>query len=163
MIRKIRSPKPEHVRVIFELPSCIWADRIFLTGDFNGWDQSDIPMRQDRNGVWQAVLDLPVGARYEFLYVIDGQWRTDSHADGYAHNSYGSQNSIVVTELLEVVPHSESTSSLVHEEQVPRTITSGRLRTNVIQERLVYEDARPDPRQEAAASVQPDRLIQAAA
>lgn len=99
MIHKSRAPNPGFVRVVFELPSCVWADRIFLTGDFNDWEENELPLRQDRNGVWKAVLDLPVGRQYEFRYIIDGQWRTDSHADGFASNMYGSQNSLVIAEL----------------------------------------------------------------
>ena len=39
MIHKTQSPLPGHVRVVFELPSCIWADRIFVVGDFNHWNE----------------------------------------------------------------------------------------------------------------------------
>lgn len=99
MIRKYRSPNPGHVRVVFELPSCVWADRISVTGDFNDWNQAAHPLVQNRQGVWQVAVDLPIGHTYQFRYVIDGQWRTDSHADGFADNGYGSQNSIVTAEL----------------------------------------------------------------
>ena len=113
MIRKHRSPLPGHVRVVFELPSCIWADRIYLTGDFNDWQSDDIVLNQTRSGVWQATLDLPLGKSYEFRYVIDGQWRTDSHADGISENDYGSQNSVVVAELPDGEPF--VTPGLIHE------------------------------------------------
>ncbi|MDQ3247863.1 MAG: isoamylase early set domain-containing protein [Chloroflexota bacterium] len=98
MIRKTSSPQPDHVRIIFELPACLWADRIFLVGDFNGWCESATPMRQDRDGIWRATLDLPVGGQHEFRYLIDGHWKTDSHADGFAGNRYGSENSVVNVE-----------------------------------------------------------------
>ena len=101
MIRKYRSPVPGHVRVVFELPSCVWADRISLTGEFNNWRENDILLQQTRSGVWQAAVDLPLGASYQFRYVVDGQWRTDSHADGLSSNMYGSQNSFVIAELPE--------------------------------------------------------------
>lgn len=119
MIRKYRSPLPGHVRVVFELPSCVWADRIFLTGDFNDWQQDDIRLQQDRTGVWQTTLDLPCGRQYEFRYLIDGQWRTDSHADGFADNQFGSENSVVDTNLPateQVVPD----TALVHDSRPKR-------------------------------------------
>ena len=53
-----------------------------------------------RNAVWQATIDLPMGIHYEFRYIIDGQWHTDFHADGYADNSFGSYNSVVLAELV---------------------------------------------------------------
>jgi hypothetical protein len=120
MIRKYRSPVPGHVRVVFELPSCVWADRISLTGDFNNWRENDILLQQTRSGVWQAAVDLPLGARYQFRYVVDGQWRTDSHADGISDNIYGTQNSFVVAEL----PESEQiqeTPGLIRESRPLRT------------------------------------------
>lgn len=95
MIRKIAAPTPGYVRVLFELPSCLWADRIFLVGDFNQWNDTATPMHQGRDGVWRATVDLPHGSSYEFRYLIDGKWTSDSHADGFAQNSYGVSNSVV--------------------------------------------------------------------
>jgi hypothetical protein len=99
MIYKQPSPVNGHVRVIFELPSCIWADKICLTGDFNHWEKSNLPMRQTRSGVWRIEIDLPSGTRHEFRYLIDGHWQTDYHADGNATNQYGTDNSVVFAEL----------------------------------------------------------------
>jgi hypothetical protein len=123
VIRKSQSPLPGHVRVVFELPSCVWADRIYVTGDFNDWQQQDTPLRQDRSGVWLAAVDLPRGKSYQFRYVIDGQWRTDSHADGFAENSFGSQNSIVVAELPDAGLIIE-TGSLIRESLPQRPFTT---------------------------------------
>ncbi len=95
MIRKVAAPTPGYVRVLFELPSCLWADRIFLVGDFNQWNDTATPMHQGRDGVWRATVDLPHGSSYEFRYLIDGKWTSDSHADGFAQNSFGVSNSIV--------------------------------------------------------------------
>ena len=95
MIRKIVAPTPGYVRVLFELPSCLWADRIFLVGDFNQWNDTATPMHQGRDGVWRATVDLPHGSSYEFRYLIDGKWTSDSHADGFAQNSFGVSNSVV--------------------------------------------------------------------
>ena len=99
MIRKHSSPIAGHVRVVFELPPGIWADRVFVAGDFNDWDEAGIPMVLTQDGVWQAALDLPAGTRHEFRYRIDGEWRTDYHADGYTSNLHGTENSVVVAEL----------------------------------------------------------------
>jgi 1,4-alpha-glucan branching enzyme len=121
MIRKYRSPIAGHVRVVFELPSCVWADRISLTGDFNEWRENDIMLQQTRSGVWQATVDLPIGTRYQFRYVVDGQWRTDSHADGTSDKSFGSQNSLEIANL----PESEQiqdTAGLIRESRPLRNL-----------------------------------------
>lgn len=123
MIRKYRSPIPGHVRVVFELPSCVWADRISLTGDFNEWRENDIMLLQARSGVWQATVDLPLGARYQFRYVVDGQWTTDCHADGMSDNEFGSQNSVIIATLPESEQMQE-TPGLIRESRPLRTYAS---------------------------------------
>lgn len=121
MIYKEPSTTPEHVHVIFELPSCIWADKVCLTGDFNQWNAGSDPMRQTRSGVWRAELDLPAGQRYEFRYLIDGHWQTDYHADGNATNRYGTENSIVCAELppAVVASHQNKDAKANSERQLP--------------------------------------------
>jgi hypothetical protein len=101
MIHKRPSPKPGHIRVVFELPSCIWADRIFLVGDFNQWVATATPMQQERDGFWRAVVDLPAGSQCAFRYLIDGEWKTDYHGDGFATNSFGIDTSVVYAVLPE--------------------------------------------------------------
>jgi hypothetical protein len=120
MIRKYNSPIAGHVRVVFELPSSVWADRISLTGDFNEWRENDIMLQQTRSGVWQAAVDLPFGTCSHFRYIVDGQWCTDSHADGMSDNTYGSQNSLVIANL----PESEQaieTPGLIRESRLLHT------------------------------------------
>lgn len=99
MIRKQPSPNPEHVRVGFEMPAIIWADRVYLVGDFNGWDVTATPMHQDRDGYWRAYLDLPANRRYQFRYWINGQWYTDHAADGFQGDSPHTIASVVETTL----------------------------------------------------------------
>ncbi len=86
MISKSPANRPGYVSIQFELPSCVWADRIFVSGDFNDWNGTAIPMRQERDGVWRARVELESGQRYQFRYLIDGRWQTDNHADGFADN-----------------------------------------------------------------------------
>ncbi len=107
MLYKARSPIPNHVRIRFELPSCLWADRICVVGDFNQWQASATPMIQDRDGVWRADIDLPYGSQAEFRYLIDGQWKTDYHADGFVTNHMGVENSVVKANLPETIPSTE--------------------------------------------------------
>jgi len=113
VIKKVASPTAGWLYVSFELPSCLWADRIFLVGDFNQWDESSMPMRQDRDGIWRVTVELPLGHCYEFRYLIDGTWMSDSHADGFAQNSFGISNSIVQTTM--PVTAMESIDSQIHE------------------------------------------------
>jgi hypothetical protein len=138
MIYKTPSPHARLACVEFELPSCVWADRIFVSGTFNNWSESALPMRQDRDGIWRARLELPLGQRHEFRYVIDGRWQTDYHADGFTENDFGSHNSIVDLTLVMVLPMVERAGSQVPEEQVntpphlpaPSNVAMGALRSS---------------------------------
>lgn len=99
MIRKEPSPREGCVRVLFEIPASLWADRVYLVGDFNHWDPRTLPFRRAHNGVWSITLDLPAHRRYEFRYLIDDHWCTDYHADGWATKSGPGLNSLVETTL----------------------------------------------------------------
>jgi hypothetical protein len=70
-------------------------------------------MRQDRDGVWRATVDLPCGSRSEFRYLIDGQWKTDYHADGFTTNVYGTDNSFIEATLPDKVLTLERKTSQV--------------------------------------------------
>jgi len=74
MIKKIyfKANGRELARVTFSLPSNIWADRINLVGDFNGWDCTSQPFRRDRDGAWTISVDLEIGQSYKFYYLSDG-------------------------------------------------------------------------------------------
>ena len=99
MIHKETVPGGKKVQVTFELPSSIWAERVNLVGDFNDWDTTKHEMRQARNdGNWRITLVLPTGREYQFRYLVNGRdWHNDWHADKYASNRYGTDNSVVCT------------------------------------------------------------------
>ena len=85
-------------RVTFVLPESIWADHIYLVGEFNQWNSTSHPMRQTLQGQWTITLDLPAGPAYEFRYLCDGEWLNDNQADGYVPNPHGAHNFIVRTD-----------------------------------------------------------------
>ena len=86
MIRKTESILPKHIQVTFELPSDVWGDKLCVVGEFNHWSIGATPLRQDRDGTWRAVLDIPCNHCYEFYYWIDGQVCTDSRSDRCAYH-----------------------------------------------------------------------------
>ena len=71
--------------------------KVYLAGDFNGWNYSKTPMRKNPKGKYRVTLNLKPG-RYQFRYYADNQWYNDNQADTYENNNYGSQNSVVVIE-----------------------------------------------------------------
>ena len=87
------------VRVTFTLPDSIWADKIYLVGDFNHWNRTSHPFRRDRTGRWILTVDLEPGRAYQFRYLCDNdRWMNESQADAHVHNRYGSDNFVVITD-----------------------------------------------------------------
>lgn len=97
MIRKEPVTGKGQVRVTFELPSTMWAERVNLVGDFNDWDTTATPMTHNRSDAnWKVTIELEAGRRFRFRYLIDGkEWLNDWHADDHLENPYGSFDSVV--------------------------------------------------------------------
>jgi 1,4-alpha-glucan branching enzyme len=97
MIQKQPAKKKGFVRVTFELPSNMWAERVNLVGEFNDWDTTATTMVRGRSDAnWKATVDLPAGQRFRFRYLVDGkEWLNDWHADDHVENPYGSFDSVV--------------------------------------------------------------------
>jgi len=98
MVRK-QSLSNGRVSVTFELPASIWADSIYLVGDFNNWDTNSLPMKQRRSdGVWEITLPLDAGREYQYRYLVNGtDWQNDSQAERYTPNPFSSENSVLTT------------------------------------------------------------------
>ena len=89
-----RSPqktKEKPVEFILEMPN---ASSVAVAGTFNNWDGQRTPMIRDGAG-WKASLSLSPG-RYEYRFVVDGQWVSDPKARESATNEFGSTNSVLV-------------------------------------------------------------------
>jgi 1,4-alpha-glucan branching enzyme len=71
------------------------AHSVVVVGSFNGWDVSRTPMRPGSGGAWKATVWLPAG-RYEYRFVVDGQWISDPGARESVQNTFGSTNSVLV-------------------------------------------------------------------
>jgi 1,4-alpha-glucan branching enzyme len=75
------------------------SGEVFLCGDFNQWAPQSLRMiRRDGSGRWEKRLILLPG-RYEYKFVVDGQWMCDPHAPAEVRNPYGSINSVVEVRL----------------------------------------------------------------
>ncbi len=100
MIVKESCPRPDKVLVTFRLPSSIWAESVYLVGDFNGWNRRSHPLVHSRtdDGTWQITLELDKGKTYQFRYLINGRdWQNDWNADNYVANPFGGDNSVLET------------------------------------------------------------------
>jgi len=71
------------------------AETVFLCGDFNEWSPRSLRMfRRADQGQWKKHLPLPPG-RYEYKFVVDGEWIHDAKAEENKPNVHGSINSVL--------------------------------------------------------------------
>jgi 1,4-alpha-glucan branching enzyme len=89
---KAQRPVEKPVEFILNLPQ---ARSAAVAGSFNDWDVSRTPMSPEPGGGWKATVWLPAG-RYEYRFVVDGQWISDSSAKETVQNTFGSTNSVLV-------------------------------------------------------------------
>ena len=80
-------------RVMFSL-SAPEARRVAVLGDFNKWTADKYSMKKDENGVWRRNAMIPAG-RYEYRFLVDGQWWNDPKNDQTCWNCFGTQNNIL--------------------------------------------------------------------
>jgi len=83
--------KRRRVTLTIEAPH---AETVFLTGDFNQWDEMKHPMKKGKQGVWQKIVMIQPG-RYEYRFLVDGKWRNDPTNDQIIANCFGSINNIL--------------------------------------------------------------------
>jgi len=69
---------------------------VYLAGDFNNWqpDAKDYRLRKFKGDIWKKMLKLKPG-RYEYQFVVDGQWWCDPENDKRATNPYCTENSVI--------------------------------------------------------------------
>ncbi|MEW6100785.1 MAG: glycogen-binding domain-containing protein [Candidatus Omnitrophota bacterium] len=70
------------------------ARKVSLAGSFNNWDPKKLTAKKDTKGNWKVKVNLKPG-RYEYKFVVDGNWQNDPSCNACVPNSLGSQNCIV--------------------------------------------------------------------
>jgi 1,4-alpha-glucan branching enzyme len=73
------------------------AKNVLLAGNFTDWEASPKPMKPNKSGVWKVVVSLAPG-RYEYRFIVDGQWVDDPSATERAANPYGGCNCVLVVD-----------------------------------------------------------------
>jgi 1,4-alpha-glucan branching enzyme len=70
------------------------ANEVFLIGDFNEWNPKTHPMKSNENGTWVRNVIIPPG-KYEYKFLVDGQWKEDPQNDQLYPNCFGTYNNII--------------------------------------------------------------------
>jgi len=100
------SPKPQDKKAIktktsgrnvkFALSSPA-AVEVLLAGEFNNWDTWSIPLKKSNDGIWSIDIRLLPG-RYEYNFIVDGNWVQDTSSPEMVTNPFGTQNSVIMIE-----------------------------------------------------------------
>ena len=69
------------------------AKQVCVAGSFNNWHAGAV-LLQRHGSEWVGEIRVAPG-RYEYLFVVDGQWLTDPSADEQVPNPFGGFNSLL--------------------------------------------------------------------
>ncbi len=88
----IRNKKKGSVTFVFDgAPN---AKKVFLAGSFNAWDSASDRMTKSKDGTFKYRMDLKPG-RYEYKFIVDGQWHNDTNGEETTPNEFGESNNVV--------------------------------------------------------------------
>jgi len=73
------------------------AQSVFIAGDFNQWNPSSHPLKAGANGTWRISFGLKPG-RYEYRFIVDGEWQNDPACSSFVENPFGTSNSLKILE-----------------------------------------------------------------
>ena len=71
------------------------AGEVLLAGEFNNWDTCSTPLKKSNNGIWSTNIRLLPG-RYEYNFIVDGNWVQDTCSPEMVKNPFGTQNSVIM-------------------------------------------------------------------
>ena len=69
------------------------AKEVVLMGNFNHWNAKKHLMKSNGNGMWNKSVVIPPG-RYEYKFLVDGQWEEDPQNDQTCLNGFGTYNNV---------------------------------------------------------------------
>ena len=67
--------------------------KVYIAGDFNDWNPKELKLIEE-NGIYKISLKLEKG-RYEYKFIVDGNWIIDESAEVLAQDKFGNRNSVV--------------------------------------------------------------------
>lgn len=73
------------------------AEKVYLVGEFNSWNETSIPMKKDPDGSFSVKKQLETNKEYQFRYLLDGKtWINDWKADKYVRSELANDDNSVV-------------------------------------------------------------------
>lgn len=73
------------------------AEKVYLVGEFNSWDETSIPMKKGPDGSFSVKKQLETNKEFQFRYCLDGKtWINDWKADKYVRSELANDDNSVV-------------------------------------------------------------------
>jgi 1,4-alpha-glucan branching enzyme len=85
--------KPKRRKLSFEF----WApaaQSVSLMGTFNQWNPKTHLMQKGADGCWRKSI-MAVPGRYEYRYLVDGNWENDPANSMICPNDFGTHNNVI--------------------------------------------------------------------
>ena len=73
------------------------AKTVCITGKFNEWNTSSLPMKKGKDGTWRIKLKLLPG-KHEYKYIVDGTWAQDIPCTDMVLNPFGTYNCVIAVQ-----------------------------------------------------------------
>jgi 1,4-alpha-glucan branching enzyme len=89
--RAADSDEPIRIELKCDAPR---AEKVYVAGDFNDWRAGELRLWRDKAGPWKIALFLAPG-RYEYRFIVDGEWQDDPSSSARVPNEFGSNNSVL--------------------------------------------------------------------
>ena len=91
MKMKFKDKAKHHIAFTCHAPD---AKCVCVAGSFCDWRADALPMRREGNGHWRTTVHVAPG-RYEYRFVVDGEWRDDPDNIERVQNDYGTENCVL--------------------------------------------------------------------
>ena len=88
-----KAPQPNIQKILFKYfaPE---AKEVCLAGSFNQWLDKELFLKKDKTGYWKISIPLGEG-RYEYRYIVDGNWTSAQDPLESVPNSFGTWNTVL--------------------------------------------------------------------
>lgn len=95
-VKKVFYKTKPYCKVEFSVPSKNYKD-VVIVGDFNNWNVSDEFTFKKSKKRKEHVLkvNLALDQKYQYRYIIDGQFLNDPEADSFRSNPFGTENCVL--------------------------------------------------------------------
>jgi len=72
-----------------------FSSKVTVAGSFNDWNPETWELTKNGKGNWAGKFEIEPG-RYEYRFVVDGNWENDQNNNEIVPNSLGTFNNVLV-------------------------------------------------------------------